>query len=133
MKMVAVDWPCSSNAGEVAGVLTRSGLHPEYDTRPLNAVRGRSFAKTTIYVPESESTRAREVLSDWYADKNRRIEGITSGMWGGLVPPVLIAVACGVIVGIVTGQVGVGLVVAFLAFFPIVAFWHKRRPYGQKD
>ena len=125
-KMIAVDSPHASNASEVAHVLSQSGLHPEYDKRPRNAVRGRSFAKTMIYVPESESKRAREVLSAWYAESDRRIERVTSGIWSDLLFPSLISLALGVVGGVLTKQVGVGLVIAFLAFIPLVTLLHKR-------
>lgn len=125
-EMIAVDSPHASNASEIAQVLSQSGLHPEYDERPLNAVRGRSFAKTTIYVPESECHRAREVLSTWYAESDRCIERVTSGIWGDLLFPSLISLALGVVGGVLTRQVGVGLIVAFLSFVLLVALWHKR-------
>ena len=39
-ELVAVDWPHASGAGEIAAVLARAGLHPEYDNRALNAAKG---------------------------------------------------------------------------------------------
>lgn len=126
-EMVAVDWPSAANAGEVASVLSRSGLHLEYDDRPLNAVKGRSFAKTAIYVPDTEAPEAREVLATWYAARQRHILQLSKGMWRGLAPPFMIAIACGAVFVAISGDIVTGLAVAFIAFIPAVAVWHPRR------
>lgn len=125
-ELVAVDRPGTSHAGEIALVLSRAGLHPEYDSRPLNAVKGRSFAKTTVYVSESEASRAREVLAEWYAGRERHIGKITTGVWRGLAIPMLIAIMTGAAIGAAAGQFSVALGVTFLAFIPAVALWHRR-------
>jgi hypothetical protein len=123
-EMVAVDWPHAVNAGEIATVLSRAGLHPEFDARPLQAVKGRFFAKTAIYVPDIEASTARDVLAAWYAERGRHISKMTIGVWRGLAIPLLIAI--GAVLGAAAGQFSVALGVTFLAFVPAVAVWHRR-------
>ncbi len=124
---IAVDAPYASHANEIARVLVAARLHPEYDKRPLKAVRGRSFAKTTIYVPESEAARARDVLGAYYAGRSERIAAITTGLWQGLIVPLSIAAACGGVAALAAGQPGPGVVVAFLTFIPLTGWWHRPR------
>lgn len=124
--MVPVDTPHTTHADEVATVLVRAGLHPEYDRQPLHAVKGRSFAKTTVYVPDSEVSRAREILAEWYAEREKHVAAATSHLWSGLAGPLAVAVILGALAALAAGQLGPGLLVAFLSFIPLVGWWHRR-------
>jgi hypothetical protein len=127
MALVPVDSPHTSHADEVAAVLVRAGLHPEHDRQPLQAVKGKSFAKTTIYVPETEAGRARELLAEWYAERNTQVAAVTSHLWSGLAGPFAVAIALGALAALAAGQLGPGLLVAFLSFIPLVGWWHRRQ------
>lgn len=126
-EFIPVDWPSATHAPEVVAVLAQRGLHPVYDERPLHAVRGKSFAKTTIYVPAAESEQARVLLATWYTEQSGRVHRMTSGFWRGLLAPAAIALIAGAAVGLACTDFGMGMVGAFLAFIPAIAVWYRKR------
>ncbi len=85
------------------------------------------FSSTPILVPEDEADRAREILSKWWADSEARISVYLRGSWWRpVVVPFLVAVAIGVLVGIVTRQVLSGLAVWLVGFLLIIQFVGSR-------
>lgn len=126
MKLLPVDRVSVSHAHEIAALLRKAGLHPEYDNEPPLAVKGRSFATTAVYVPESEAPRAREILSAHYSASQRRIDSITRQVWRGLAVPACLVIVVGLLTGLLTDEPGLGLVAGFIALFPILRWWSRR-------
>jgi len=126
MKLVAVYRTHYTHCAEIAEMLECAGLHPVFDDGP-RWITLNDFSTTPIYVPEPEADRAREVLSKWWADSQGRMSVYLRGWWWRpLVGPFMIAVAIGILVGVLTGQFLLAMAAWLVGFILVIQFIGSR-------